>query len=417
MKIGVQRPWWCATGLAVVVVASGVAAGSAQDFGAGGPFRLNGLGLTVALGAGPMFGSQSGTRDLGFDLGLTLTNADNSPRLELSGDFKAERYSSVQVDAASGPSMSFGGPGPATPGSFDQYTRVDDDGALALGTLSFGVLGAGGLRIQGMAFTPAGLGGAISQYAQSPSADGAAVLAFTTSWNGDTAQGTAAAYAVVIDGAGTLFLGSGDMNATLRHDLRNDIDRRHQSLKLIWPVGTANGWAIFGRLGPWLDHMSQSLDQTTTFDIIPTVQGAAMPKVVMARADQSDTRSAGLSVGLGAERPISTRWSLAAYIDLGRGSYENRHAHTGYSTIYSDFPDITIDQPSADATARATVRVGEVGLQMIRHIDAKSAISLGLKGDYHSAQPWLRATGDGQAVMERASDQGWALSVQYHYWF
>jgi hypothetical protein len=137
----------------------------------------------------------------------------------------------------------------------------------------------------------------------------------------------------------------------------------------------------------------------------------------MVRADQSRTRSTGLSVGLGAERPITARWSLAAYIDLGKGSYENRHTHSGYSAIYSEFPEITIDQPNADVTEHGTARRGEIAFQMIRKVDAKSAISFGVKGNYHGSRPWLRPTSDGQAVMGHTSDYGWGLSVQYRHWF
>jgi hypothetical protein len=417
MKTCVQKSWWRASGLAVVAIVSGFNPALAQDSAVVKPFSLNGLAITATIGGGPIFGGQPGKRDLSFGLSLIFPSAGISPRLELSGDFQTGRSSSVQVNDVSGPSLAFGGSGPTTPGGFEQYTSVDESGALALGTLSFGELGAGGLRIEGMAFTPAGLGGAISQYAQSPSASGAALLALATSWNGDTAQGTAAVYAVVMDDAGTLFLGSGDMNATLRHDVSEDFDQRHQSLKLIWPLGNADGWAVFARLGPWLDHMTQQLDQTTTFDITPTVEGAVMATTAMVRADQSRTRSTGLSVGLGAERPITARWSLAAYIDLGKGSYENRHTHSGYSAIYSEFPEITVDQPNADVTEHGTARRGEIAFQMIRKVDAKSAISFGVKGNYHGSRPWLRPTSDGQAVMGHTSDYGWGLSVQYRHWF
>lgn len=334
-------------------------------------------------------------------------------QMSLSGAFREQRSNATRTVADQGPLLSLGSPDAAAGARVALMSNVDAEGAIARGSLALGVAGHDGLTIDGLAFTPAGVGGAISQYATSTSLAGVAMLALVTNWNGETAIGSAAAYGVLMDPLGTRVLAVGDLNTTRRHTARKSTRQGTLALGWVWPLGETQGWTVVGRFTPSLHSVTQQLDQSTDIVINPTLADTGMPNILITHHDKARTRSLGLSFGIGLERELSRNWSIAGSVGLGLASYRTRLSQTGSSF----FGDIAMQQARPAVADHGIAGLAELSVNLVRRLGARSSISVGLGGDYQTRLPSLRATDDGQTSYRHSGQANWAASIQYSYRF
>lgn len=393
--------------LICVLAASGAVAQnrSGPDLARSGPAIHLDMGLNTAFR--PWIGAVAG---LPPHVAAFLSQPNDGQWLELSGSYSHGLSGWQDLVSTRGLTQFTIASGQTNPAQIALSADVDGMGARAGGTILLGLPGQGGLLIDSTAFTPAGLASSISQFAQSEAALGGALLVLSTVWTGTAEGSTAAAYGVVIDGSGTRIEGSGDLNADLLHSATETHSQQSQSANLAWPISQGDGWILAGRVGPVFQTRQQTGYRGTSVSV-----GTApdLPLVLVAHQDQVQTRYSGAMIGLGLERNLSDRWSLAADVGLGLATYRSRHGQYDLSRLGGR----TMYRPAEMASHQGLAHPARLSINLIHRPSPKTSLQLGVTADYNSAVPVLRALPDGSSRFGTQGKAEWSFNLQYVYRF
>ncbi|MEZ5777196.1 MAG: hypothetical protein R3E44_02435 [Paracoccaceae bacterium] len=330
-------------------------------------------GAGTATSGGRLFGP---TLTLDYSRPLGPAGAPRPLRVTYSGALSTAGRSESSLERLGGGGLFGLTAGSAPRGRIDLATSANAVAATASGTA---VVNGGG-SITSLAYSPAGTGAAISQYAVSGMGGSRAFLALTT--DGDARS--AAGYAAIIDATGYTFLAAGDTTGTVVTDsVRDSFRAQSHAFRFSTDLDAGGGWTLSPGVGPMYRATRRSVERTTTIDIAETMPGAGIPALSFGQRGEIDTRYLGLIAGVGLSRDLPGDWSLLMDAELGLARYRGELTARSWATVGGS-PNIhVVERPSA---VSGLTQQGTLSLSISRPM-ARGVVSLGVYANYISDVP------------------------------
>ncbi|MCO4849131.1 MAG: hypothetical protein KC448_14325 [Yoonia sp.] len=247
-------------------------------------------------------------------------------------------------------------------GTIDLSAFTDATGAMSDVTIQITDSTGEIASIISSAFSPSGPENAISQFALSETDVGGIFTALTT--NGDL--GTAAAYGVVFDDTGFLFMGSGDeSSAAITTSVKEQISASSQSLFLSTGLSWNDDWMVTPKIGPVFRRIDRTRTLLTSIDINEGFESAtATPDILLSETTSLRSKYYGAVLGTDLTRQFGNNWWANFGAEAGLAHFKAKYASFEAANIgeaSAVTPNINMAMTGTSKMGRITGGVTHVG--------------------------------------------------------
>lgn len=270
-------------------------------------------------------------------------------------------------------------------GSIDLSTDIDGAGASADGTAEITDGTGGSASIISSAYSPAGEGNAVSQFATSLTETGGVFTALTT--NGEDL--TAATFGGIFDENGFSFVGTAgeDSSSTITTTVEDNVKSIDQTLYFGNRRKIDDNWTLATKVGPTYRSFGRNTTRRTTIKIDRSFDDATpIPEVSIDDNWSLSGKYLGALVGAGLSRGISERWSVNLGADFGLAKLKAK-SHT------SEVVNFAGNSASIHGLSKSLNGTSQIGRLTggLTHISKSGAIiNFGGYVDYMSDVPYLQ---------------------------
>lgn len=271
----------------------------------------------------------------------------------------------------------------APTGSIDLSVLTDANGAMSSATLQ--VIDSSGdiANIVSSAFSPAGIGNAISQFAVSETNTGGIFSALTT--NGE--NGSAGAYGAAFDDTGYIFVSSGEGGrAAITTSLSEKISSFRHSILLSTGPQTYGDWTVTKKFGPVFRSINRTSSNLTFIDIDEGFDATApIPNIALKDNYALGSRYYGAILGGSISRKLQNNWRVSLGAEAGLANFTSKYS--GFESVNA--AEVYVAIPRPNQAISGVSKMGQVSGSISRVSSNGMIFSVGAYWDYVSDVPYV----------------------------